>query len=415
MRCDVLAVGTELLLGQINDTNSSWIGDRLALNGIGSLLQVKVGDNVGRIEVALRRLLDDADAVIVTGGLGPTHDDVTREAIAAVMGGVELVQDDAVADVIRELFANRGRTMPENNLRQALVPVGATVIPQTRGTAPGLICPVGDKVVYAVPGVPHEMKDMLERAVLPDLRERDGESGIIASRVLKTWGESESGLNERLDEIIARLDVEGDPTIAFLARGWEGLEVRLTTRRPDEAAATAVLDQYEAEVRSVLGPLVFGVDDQSMETVVLDVLRRHGLTLAIAESLTGGLVSGRLTAIPGASDVFRGAIVSYASEIKYDLLEVSSGPVVNEPAAIEMAEGVQRLLGADVGLSLTGVAGPTEQDGVPVGTVCIGIALPTGSHANTVRLGSLREQVRQFAVINALDLLRRRLELSEAT
>jgi nicotinamide-nucleotide amidase len=416
MRCDVLAVGTELLLGQINDTNSSWIGDRLALSGIGSLMQIKVGDNVGRIEAALRRLLDDADAVIVTGGLGPTHDDVTREAIAAVMGGVELVQDDAVADVIRQLFANRNRPMPENNMRQALVPVGATVIPQTRGTAPGLICAVpGGKVVYAVPGVPHEMKDMLERAVLPDLRARAGEAGIIASRVLKTWGESESGLNERLDDIIARLDVDGDATIAFLARGWEGLEVRLTTRQPDEAAAKAVLDQYEAEVRGVLGPLVFGVDDQSMETVVLDVLRHHGLTLAVAESLTGGLVSGRITAIPGASDVFRGAVVSYASEVKYELLEVSSGPVVNEPAAIEMAEGVQRLLGADVGLSLTGVAGPTEQDGVPVGTVCIGIALPTGSHATTVRLGSLREQVRQFAVINALDLLRRRLELSEAT
>src|SRR4051794_19855448 len=220
MRCDVLAVGTELLLGQINDTNSSWIGDRLALNGIGSLLQVKVGDNVGRIEVALQRLLDDADAVVVTGGLGPTPHDITREAIAALMGGVELVQDDAVADVIRELFANRGRPMPENNMRQALVPVGATVIPQTRGTAPGLICPVGDKVVYALPGVPHEMKDMLERAVLPDLRSRSGEAAVIASRVLKTWGESESGLNERLDAVIARLDIEGDPTIAFLARGW---------------------------------------------------------------------------------------------------------------------------------------------------------------------------------------------------
>src|SRR5829696_10185734 len=368
MRCDVLAVGTELLLGQINDTNSSWIGDRLALHGIASLMQVKVGDNVGRIEAALRLLLDGADAVIVSGGLGPTHDDVTREAIAAVMGGVELVPDEAVADTIRDLFARRGRRMPANNLRQALVPVGSTVIPQTRGTAPGLICPVGSKVVYAVPGVPHEMKDMLERAIIPDLVARSGDTAVIASRVLKTWGESESGLNERLDGIIARLDVEGDPTIAFLARGWEGLEVRLTTRQPDSAAAAAVLDQYEADVRDVLGPLVFGVDDQSMESVLLDALRQHGLTLAIAESLTGGLVSGRLTAIPGASDVFRGAIVSYASEVKYDLLEVSSGPVVNEPAAIEMAEGVQRLLGADVGLSLTGVAGPAAQDDVPVAT-----------------------------------------------
>ena len=166
---------------------------------------MKVGDNVGRIEATLRRLLADADAVIVSGGLGPTHDDVTREAIAAVMG-VGLREDPAVAAVIRDLFASRGRTMPDNNLRQAQVPEGATVIPQTRGTAPGLICPVGDKVVYAVPGVPHEMRDMLERAVLPDLRARNPEPGVIASRVLRTWGESESGLNERLDDVVARLD-----------------------------------------------------------------------------------------------------------------------------------------------------------------------------------------------------------------
>jgi nicotinamide-nucleotide amidase len=411
MRCDVLAVGTELLLGQLIDTNSSWIGDRLALHGIGSLLQVKVGDNVTRIEAALRQLLENADAVIVTGGLGPTHDDVTREAIAAVMGGVELAVDDEVAERIRELFASRGRRMPENNLRQAMVPVGATVIPQTRGTAPGLICPVGDKVVYAVPGVPHEMRDMLERAVLPDLVQRRGDSAVIASRILKTWGESESGLNERLDALIRRLDDERDPTMAFLARGWEGLEVRLTTRRATADEARAVLDEWEQLVRAELGTMVFGVDGQSMESVVLDTLRERGLTLALAESLTGGLVASRLTAIPGCSDVLRGGVVSYASEVKFDLLEVSPGPVVNEPAAIEMAEGVQRLLGADIGLSLTGVAGPTEQDDVPVGTVCVGVAMPTGSHAVTLRLGTLREQIRQFAVINSLDLLRRRLHI----
>ena len=170
LRCDVLAVGTELLLGQIIDSNSAWIGGELAANGIDSLVQVKVGDNVARIETQLRRLLDSADAVIMCGGLGPTHDDLTRDAIAAVMG-VDLVRDDAVADVIRELFAARGRRMADNNLRQAMVPVGATIIPQTRGTAPGLICPVTvngvDKVVYAVPGVPHEMYDMVQRAILP--------------------------------------------------------------------------------------------------------------------------------------------------------------------------------------------------------------------------------------------------------
>ena len=409
-----MAVGTELLLGQINDTNSAWIGEQLAANGIDSLLQVKVGDNVGRIAAALRERLAEADAVVVTGGLGPTHDDLTRDAIAAVMG-VDLHFDGDVAAIIRELFASRGRRMSDNNLRQAMVPDGATVIKQTRGTAPGLICPVGEKVVYAVPGVPHEMRDMLERAVLPDLRDRAGESGVIASRRLKTWGESESGLNERLDGVIARLDTEGDPTLAFLARGWEGLEIRLTTRKVDAAAATAVLDRWEAELRTVLGSLVFGVDHQSMESVVLDALRHQGLTLALAESVTGGLVAARLTAVAGASDVFRGAIVSYAGEVKFDLLDVSPGPVVNEPVAAEMAEGVRHAVGSDVGLALTGVAGPTEQDDVPVGTVCIGAALPFGTSTTTVRLGREREQVRQFAVISALDFLRRKLTLSIGT
>lgn len=412
MRCDVVAVGTELLLGQINDTNSSWMGEQLAAHGIACQLQVKVGDNVGRVEAVFRRMLEEADAIIVCGGLGPTHDDITREAIAAVMG-VDLVADDGVADVIRDLFERRGRTMAANNLRQALVPVGATVIPQTRGTAPGLICPVaGGKVIYAVPGVPHEMKDMLERAVLPDLVARAGETGVIASRVLKTWGDSESGLNERLDGVIARLDELGNPTLAFLARGWEGLEVRLTTRQPTPDSAAALLDEWEAEVRAVLGSNVFSSDGRSLEAVVLDDLRAQGLTLGLAESLTGGLVTSRLTAIAGASDVLRGCVVSYASDVKFDLLEVTPGPVVNEPAAAEMAEGARRVLGADVGLALTGVAGPTTQDDVPVGTVCIGLALPTGVHATTVHLGSQRDQIRQFAVISSLDLLRRRLALS---
>ena len=414
MRCDVLAVGTELLLGQIQDTNSAWIGEQLAASGIASLTQVKIGDNAGRIAAALRLLLPDADAVIVTGGLGPTHDDLTREAIAAVMG-TEMEPDPAVESVIRDLFASRGRTMPENNLRQALVPIGATVIPQTRGTAPGLICPVGDKVVYAVPGVPHEMYDMLERAVLPDLRARAGESSVIASRILHTWGESESGLNERLDHTIAELDDAGDPTIAFLARGWNGLDVRVTTRQPDADTASAVLGEWEATLRAQLGPLVYGVDGESMESVVLALLRTQGLTLGLAESLTGGLVAARLTAIPGASDVFRGAVVSYASDVKYEVLDVAPGPVVNEPAAVQMAEGAQRMLGADVGLGLTGVAGPTKQDDVPVGTVCIAVALPTGSHATTLKFGTQREQIRQFAVISALDLLRRRLTLAFGT
>ncbi|MEY4231660.1 MAG: hypothetical protein RLZZ362_2509, partial [Actinomycetota bacterium] len=267
MRCDVVAIGTELLLGQIIDTNSSYIGEQLAAAGIDSLLQVKVGDNLARIETVLRRALADADAVIVCGGLGPTHDDLTREAIAAVMG-VGLHHDEQVAETIRGLFAARNRPMAENNLRQAQVPEGATLIHQTRGTAPGLICPVeidgASKVIYAVPGVPHEMKDMLQRAVLPDLALRSGSAAAIVSRVLRTWGESESGLNERLEGVIDDLEQAGNPTLAFLASGWEGLKVRLTAKAATIEAAEAVIAPVEARIRDILGAQVFGVDHQTM-------------------------------------------------------------------------------------------------------------------------------------------------------
>ena len=407
-------VGTELLLGQIVDSNSAWIGEQLAAIGIATNVHVKVGDNVARIEGVLRQRLAEADAVIVCGGLGPTHDDLTREAIAAVMGGVELVLDESVADVIAELFAARGRAMSENNLRQAMVPVGATVIPQRRGTAPGLICPVTvdgtAKVIFAVPGVPMEMREMVTRAVLPELLARAGEHEVIRSRVLKVWGESESGLNARLDDVIERLDVAGDPTLAFLARGWNGLEIRLTSRRPDAAAAEAAIaplgggDPRAPRHRRVRG------DDDSMESVVLDLLRERGRSLGLAESLTAGLTSARLAGISGASDVLRGAVVSYASEVKFDLLGVPDGPVISEAAALAMADGARRVLDADVGVALTGVAGPRTQEDQPVGTVCLAVTGPDIRRATTLRLGNGdRQQIREMSVINALDLLRRTL------
>ncbi|MFM7879145.1 MAG: competence/damage-inducible protein A [Acidimicrobiaceae bacterium] len=409
MRCSVVAVGTELLLGQIVDTNSSWLGEQLAAAGIDSLFQVKVGDNLARIVATLRSTLEQADAIIICGGLGPTHDDITREAIAEIMG-VELEMNDEVALVIEQLFTSRGRRMPQNNLRQAMVPKGAKIIEQRRGTAPGLICPVGEKVMYAVPGVPFELYEMFERAILPDLLARSGEASVIKSRVLRTWGDSESGLNERLVDVINELEKVGNPTLAFLASGWEGIKVRLTAKANTESQAIELLDVWDAKVREQVKDLVFGVDEQNMETVVLQNLRDRKLTLGIAESVTGGLVSGRLTAIAGASDVFRGAIVSYDSEVKFELLNVTRGPVVSETAAKEMAMGVRKALGCDIGLALTGVAGPTEQDGVKVGTLCVGLAMPDGDvRTTTFNLPYGREQMRQFSVISALNFLRQSL------
>jgi nicotinamide-nucleotide amidase len=412
MRCEVLAIGTELLLGQVVDTNSAWMGEQLALAGIDSYYQVKVGDNHGRIVAAIRQALARSDAVICCGGLGPTQDDITREAIAEVLG-VPLDLDDGVAARIEEFFAGRGRTMALNNLRQAEVPRGATVIAQVRGTAPGLICRLGDRSIYAVPGVPAEMREMVARAVLPDLVAQAGVTATIRSRTLRTWGLAESTLAERLAGRLAALDAATGPapTIAFLASGIEGIKVRLTAKAATLEEAEAVLGVEEATIRELLGPAVFGADDEGMEAAVGKLLVAAGLTIGVAESLTGGLVGSRFSAVPGASDWFRGSIVAYASEVKRKLLGVGDGPVVSEAAAEEMAAGAAAALGADIGLSLTGVAGPTEQDGQPVGTVWIGLAgvAVGGTGAHLLRLGGDRDQIRQIATISALDLIRRRL------
>jgi nicotinamide-nucleotide amidase len=410
MRCEVLAIGTELLLGQIVDTNSAWIGEQLALAGIDSLLQVKVGDNQGRIVAAIRQALTRSDALICCGGLGPTQDDITREAIAEVLN-VPLELDEAVAARIEEMFAGRGRTMAANNLRQAEVPRGATVIPQVRGTAPGLICRLGDRSIYAVPGVPHEMREMVGRAVIPDLVAQAGVTATILSRTLRTWGLAESTLAERLAGRMAALDAAGGqgPTIAFLASGIEGIKVRLTVKSPTREEGEAQLRIEEAAIRDLLGPAVFGVDDEGMEAAVGRLLVEAGWTVGVAESLTGGLVGSRLSAVPGASDWFRGSIVAYSSEVKRKLLGVGDGPVVSDIAALEMATGAVAALDADVGLALTGVAGPTEQEGQPVGTVWVGLVVDGEPEAHLLRLAGDRDQIRQIATISALDLLRRRL------
>jgi nicotinamide-nucleotide amidase len=408
MRCDVVAIGTELLLGQIVDTNSSWIGSKLALAGIDSHFQTKVGDNLQRIVASIRLALERSDAVILCGGLGPTQDDITREAIAAVMG-VRLVRDPEIVQRIRALFATRGRHMTENNLRQADVPEGAWTIPQMPGTAPGLVCPIADKVIYAVPGVPHEMQEMLIGTVLPDLQRRAGVSAVITSRVLRTWGQTESGLAEMLSERMLELDLLGNPTIAFLASGIEGIKVRITAKTADQAAANAILAEEEARLRAILGDFVFGVDDDTMESVVLDLLRERGLTFACAESLTGGLMSARICDLPGCGDVYRGGIVAYEVAVKQKLLGLPDGPVVTAAAAEAMAAAVRAAVGVDVGLATTGAAGPDEQEGQPVGTLFIGLALGDRVMSEHARLPGDRNRVRQYSVISALNFLRRTL------
>jgi nicotinamide-nucleotide amidase len=417
VRIEIVAVGTELLLGQIADTNSAWLGEHMAANGVSSHFHQAVGDNHDRIVLALRTALARSDGVIMCGGLGPTQDDITRDAIAEVMN-VPLERDQEVVDRIASFFEVRGRTMTANNARQADVPQGAAIIPQVVGTAPGLICPVGNKVVYAVPGVPYEMTEMFERAILPDLRARMAEAGeeaVIASRVLRTWGASESGLAESLQERIDALDATGDVTLAFLASGIEGIKVRITARARTLTDVTALLDKEEVEVRRAiidgLGDIVFGVDDESMEVAVANRLVAHGLTFGVAESLTGGLIASRLVNVPGASAWFRGGVVAYASEVKFDVLGLPVGPVVTEAAAAAMAEGARKVTGADVGLGITGVAGPDDQEGIAPGSLFVGLALPgRPTEARQLRVPGDRERVRQYGAISALDLLRRALD-----
>jgi nicotinamide-nucleotide amidase len=411
VRCDVLAIGTELLLGQIVDTNSAWIGEQLALVGLDTMEHRKVGDNLPRMVAALRELLERADAVIVCGGLGPTQDDVTREAIAEVCG-VELERHPELVEHIASLFGTRGRDMPTNNLRQADLPVGADAIPNPIGTAPGVRVeidgPAGPKVIYAVPGVPYEMKKMVLEHVLPELLERSGEQSVIVSRSLKTWGTSESGLAETIAD---RVDAQTNPTIAFLARGIEGIVVRLTAKGATEAEARALIEPEEQALREVLGDLVFAVDDETMEHAVLRRLEARGWTLAIAESVTGGLISARIVNVPGASATFRGSVVSYATDVKHSVLGVTADRVISRECVEEMALGARRVLGADVGIAVTGVAGPEPQDGEPPGTVWMGLALPDRPvEAVSARLPGDRERVRQFSAITLLDLLRRRLD-----
>jgi len=403
MRCEVVAIGTELLLGQIVDTNSSWIGEQLALAGIDSHFQVKVGDNPDRMEFCIRQALERSDAVICCGGLGPTQDDITRDVIAKIMG-VEMVRDDAIAAHIREIFEGRGRPMPENNLRQADVPVGARSIEQMPGTAPGLVCPItvdgSDKVIYAVPGVPHEMREMMLGTILDDLRRRDGDTSVIRSRVLRTWGYGESALAETLADRVNALDTEGHATIAFQASGIEGIKVRITTKAADDAAAEAIIAAEEALIRELVADHIFGVDDESMETVVLAMLRERGLTFSAAENLTGGILSSRMTALDPGMEVFKGATIAPHGTNE------SARALPGEDRAVAAAMNAREMIGTDIGVA---ALAPLEGEEHPPGTVFVAVVLPDRAEAKTVALPGVLSRMRSYAVITVLDLLRKRL------
>lgn len=412
LSAEIVTVGTELLLGQIVDTNSAWLAQELAAMGVAVHYQTKVGDNHARMVEVFRAALARADVLLVTGGLGPTQDDITREAIAEVTGR-PLRRDDEIVRRVREMFASRGREMAESNLRQADVPEGADWLPMTMGTAPGLKVPAGDgRWIYAFAGVPAEMKEMFTRAVAPDLRRLAGHDGVIRSRLLKTWGAAESSLAEMLHDRFRALEDSTTTTLAFLA-GEGVVRVRITVRAADDDAATALLDAEEERCRDVLGDLVFGVDDDTLESVCVRILAERGLTLAAAESMTGGMVGTWLTRVAGASAVFRGSAVTYATATKTALLGVdpalldAHGPV-SEPVAAAMAAGARARFDADVAVAVTGSAGPDVQ-GSARGETYLAVDVGGDVRVTRVLLPGDRERVRMFATATLLDLLRRRL------
>lgn len=406
MKVEVVAVGTELLLGQIVNGNAAEIGRRLAEAGLDHYHQVVVGDNLARAAAAIGQALGRADAVIITGGLGPTQDDITREAICAA-AGVEMAYSEEMAGHLRDWWRRRrGREMPPSNLRQAEYPQGAEFLANPRGTAPGLRLAVGDSWLFALPGVPQEMLPMLEEQVLPFLVRAAGGPGVLASRLVRCWGESESGIAERLGDLF---DSSTNPTVAFLASAAE-IKVRLTARAADLREAAALLDPVEAEIRRRLGPTVFAVGEETIEQLVLRRCRERGWTLGTAESATGGMVAQRITSVPGSSAVFVGSVVAYSPALKTALLAVPAEVmeeegVVSEEVALAMAEGGAACLGADVVVSVTGSAGPTP-DGAPVGTMVVAVRTPEGAAARTFRMPPDRERARTFTSTAALQLVR---------
>jgi nicotinamide-nucleotide amidase len=418
VKAEIVAVGTELLLGDIVNGNAAWLGRELADIGIDLDISTAVGDNIARIAATVGQACARAQIVIVTGGLGPTQDDLTREALAE-LAGVPLVRDADLEAALLARYAAVGRTdFPSNNLRMADRPATATPLHNPAGTAPGLRLPIGahDAIVYALPGVPAEMREIFTAWVRDELVERAGPGSTLLSRVLHTVGVWESQVSQALSALDAELAAAGNPTIAYLASEGQ-TRVRITAKATTAPHALELVADVEQRARAALGDVVYGVDDDTLESVVHGLLLGAGATVATAESLTGGLLGAALTATPGSSATYRGGAVLYATAAKATVAGVppslldAVGPV-DPDVAIAMADSVRQRFDATFGLSTTGVAGPTPQDGVAVGTVYVAIVGPSGPSGAFVRRLNLtgdRARVRRASVSTALDVLRRQL------
>lgn len=408
MNAELVAIGTELLLGQIANTNAQRESQRLADIGVNVYYHTVVGDNIDRIIDTLQRALGRSDLVIVTGGLGPTPDDITRDAIAKLYD-VDVVRHEDLVERIRGVFERLGRDMPEDNLRQADVPEGATVIDPV-GTAPGFWIDKDDKLMFVLPGVPWEMSQMMEDAVLPELKRRV-DQGTIFSRHVLVMGLGESATHDKIRDIV---DAQTNPTIAYLA-AWGQVRVRITARAADEDEAERLLEPVEEKIRERLGSHAVPGDNENIASAVGELLRSRGETLAAAESLTGGMIGEILTETEGSSEYFLGSLVTYSTESKHDVArvpkEILDGPgAVSEETARSLAEAAAEAFKADLAISATGVAGPAEQEGKPPGLIYVGATYRGRTEARKVRGYGDRESIRRIAANSALDLGRRLIQ-----
>ena len=411
MRAEIIAVGTELLLGEILDTNSQYLAQQLTPLGIDLFFVTHVGDNLGRLSETVRRALERSDLLVMTGGLGPTEDDLTREAVAAALGEtIEVVPE--LEQQLRAWFARRNRPMPERNVKQATLIPSASVLPNPIGTAPGWWVEKSGKYIACTPGVPHEMRKMWEEQVAPRLADVAG-GRILVTRTLKTLGAGESAVEEMIHPLVRSTN----PTIATYAK-QDGVHVRMGAKADTRDEAIQMLDRFEQQVRGYIGKYVYGINDQSLQDVVGELLRRQGLTLATMESCTGGSLGSAITDAPGSSAYFRGGIVAYSADVKIahgvppEIVEQHG--TVSLETATAMASAARRELGADVGLATTGVAGPSEVEGKPVGTLHLAMDFNGKLRHDSSIYSTTRPQLKRRAVLDVLYLLWRELRKREA-
>lgn len=405
MIAEILSVGTELLMGQISNTDAQYITKRLNDVGVNVYYHTVVGDNPQRLKQSVSLALSRSDVLITTGGLGPTKDDLTKETIAQALG-LKLMLDECSHDKIRVFFERVGKKMMDNNLKQAYVPEGCTIIPNNNGTAPGCLIEKDGKTVIMLPGPPKEMIPMFEESLLPYFTKKTGQ--IIESKMLKVFGIGESEMETKILDIV---EAQSNPTIAPYVNQGE-IVIRVTARCKDRNSANQMINPVIDKIRDRLGIMLYALNGESMEEVVVGRLLADDIDISLAESCTGGMLASKLVNVPGVSKVFEHGFITYSNQAKMDVLGVSkktldSFGAVSRETAIEMVKGLLARTKTRAGISITGVAGPDPDDNRPKGNVFVAVSLDNELECIELKLNGNRERIRHMACLNALDLLRK--------